>query len=144
MMAQHKTKHQIPNTKLQRNPKLQIPKPVAGSLSWSLGLGGSLEFGALIGGRISPLPDPLPTSPSWGEGIDRGLGGGIKMRLLRGPCSFRLIRICPNRRRPRESLVLVVVLVLVIGNGAFEDEDEKEDEDEAVCTCSAIHTPGRC
>src|SRR6266700_8053735 len=28
----------------------------------------------------SPLPDPLPTSPSWGEGIDRGLGGCIKMR----------------------------------------------------------------
>src|SRR5213592_1054471 len=31
----------------------------------------------------SPLPDPLPTSPSWGEGIDRGLGGGIKMRPSR-------------------------------------------------------------
>src|SRR2546425_5031687 len=31
----------------------------------------------------SPLPDPLPTSPSWGEGIDRGLGGGIKMRPRR-------------------------------------------------------------
>ena len=28
----------------------------------------------------SPLPDPLPTSPSWGEGIDRGLGSGIKTR----------------------------------------------------------------
>src|SRR6266487_4954466 len=76
-----RTKHQIPNTNLQRNPKLQIPKPVAGSLPWSLGLGASLEsgvwsleFGVLIGGRISPLP----TSPSWGEGIDRGLGGGIK------------------------------------------------------------------
>jgi hypothetical protein len=40
-----RTKHQIPNTKLQRNPKLQIPKPVAGSLPWSLGLGASLEFG---------------------------------------------------------------------------------------------------
>src|SRR2546425_314404 len=38
-------KHQSPNTKLQRNPKLQIPKPVAGSLPWSLGLGASLGFG---------------------------------------------------------------------------------------------------
>src|SRR5437773_12160526 len=28
----------------------------------------------------SPLPDPLPTSSSWGEGISRGLGGGIKTR----------------------------------------------------------------
>src|SRR5438309_7185553 len=85
------TKHQTPNTKLQRNPKLQIPKPVAGSLPWSLGLGASLEFGVwclvfgvLIGGRISPLPDPLPTSPSWGEGIHRGLGGGIKTRPFQG------------------------------------------------------------
>ena len=39
------TKHQIPNTKLQRNPKLQIPKPVAGSPPWSLRLGASLVFG---------------------------------------------------------------------------------------------------
>ena len=28
----------------------------------------------------SPLPDPLPASASCGEGIDRGLGGGIKTR----------------------------------------------------------------
>ena len=40
----------------------------------------------------------------------------------------RSIRICPNRRRPRESLVLV----LVIGNGAVEGEDEKEDDDDWV------------
>src|SRR5438445_4803400 len=45
---------------------------------------------------------------------------------------FQSISICPNRRRPRESLVLVVVLVLVIGNGEVEDEDEKEDEDDLV------------
>src|SRR5439155_25047893 len=31
----------------------------------------------------SPLPDPFPTSPPRGEGIDRGLGGGIKMRPAR-------------------------------------------------------------
>src|SRR5205814_3609795 len=56
-------KHQIPNTKLQRNPKLQIPKPVASSLPWSLGLGASLVFGvwclvfaASICGRILPAP----------------------------------------------------------------------------------------
>src|SRR5438445_13413528 len=54
---------------------------------------------------------------------------------------FQSISICPNRRRPRESLVLVVVLVLVIGNGAVEDEDEKEDDDDWVaagprCTVS--------
>src|SRR5439155_19804962 len=40
-----RTKHQIPNAKLQRDPELQIPKPVAGSLPWSLGLGASLVFG---------------------------------------------------------------------------------------------------
>src|SRR5213083_1265598 len=90
-----RTKHQIPNTKLQRNPKLQIPKPVAGSLPWSLGLGASLEFGTLIGARISPLPEPLPTCPSWGEGIDRGLGRGIKMR----PCAFK--RLGRGRPSPR-------------------------------------------
>src|SRR5947199_36673 len=39
-------KSQIPNTKLQRNPKLQIPKPAAGSPPWSLGVGASLGFGA--------------------------------------------------------------------------------------------------
>src|SRR2546427_10687967 len=44
----------------------------------------------------------------------------------------RSISICPNRRRPRESLVLVVVLVLVIGNGAVEGEEEKEDDDDWV------------
>jgi len=38
--------HQNPNTKLQRNPKLQIPKPAAGSLLWSLEFGNSLVFGA--------------------------------------------------------------------------------------------------
>src|SRR5216117_226307 len=77
-----RTKHQIPNTKLQRNPKLQIAKPVAGSLTWSLGLGASLEFGvwSFNWRKDSPLPRPLPTSPSWGEGIGRGLGGGIKTR----------------------------------------------------------------
>src|SRR5438093_12715238 len=32
----------------------------------------------------SPLPDPLPTSPSWGEGISRGPAGGIKMRPVNG------------------------------------------------------------
>src|SRR6185369_16150461 len=97
-----RTKHQIPNAKLQRNPgietpntklqtpeKLQAPTPklearagvwslelgislVFGAwclvfLAWDLELIWSLEFGALIGGRISPLPDPLPNSPSWGE-----------------------------------------------------------------------------
>src|SRR5947207_12748281 len=40
-----RTKNQIPNTKLHRNPKLQIPKPGADSLPWSLGLGAYLEFG---------------------------------------------------------------------------------------------------
>src|SRR5437016_6187721 len=44
-------KHQSPNTKLQRNPKLQIPKPVAGSLPWSFIGVWSLVFGALIGAR---------------------------------------------------------------------------------------------
>ena len=44
----------------------------------------------------------------------------------------RSISICPNRRRPRESLVLVAVLVLVIGNGAVDGEDEKEDDDDLV------------
>src|SRR6185436_1179372 len=34
------------------------------------------------------------------------------------------ISICPNRRRPSESLVLV----LVIGNGTVEDEKEDEDD----------------
>src|SRR6266496_4061589 len=76
-----RTKRQIPNTNLQRNAKLQIPKPVAGSLPWSLGLGASLEsgvwslefgvwsleFGVLIGERISPHPDP-PHSSVVGRG----------------------------------------------------------------------------
>src|SRR5437773_7348891 len=44
----------------------------------------------------------------------------------------RSISICPNRGRPRESLVLVAVLVLVIGNGAVEGEGEKEDDDDLV------------
>ena len=29
---------------------------------------------------MTGLPDPLPTSPSWGEGISCGPGGGIKLR----------------------------------------------------------------
>jgi hypothetical protein len=48
------------------------------------------------------------------------------------------VSICPNRRRPRESLVLVVILLLVIGDGALEDEEEKEDEDDLVAA------PPRC
>jgi len=28
----------------------------------------------------SPLPYPLPTPLSWGEGIDQRHGGGVKMR----------------------------------------------------------------
>src|SRR5438552_13735000 len=60
---------------------------------------------------------------------------------------FQSISICPNRRRPRESLVLV----LVIGNGAVEDEDEKEDDDDWVaapprCAVSQVFNlpPGAC
>src|SRR5437879_6168350 len=54
------------------------------------------------------------------------------------------VSICPNRRRPRESLVLVVVLVLVIGDGAVEDE--KEDEDDLIaapprCAVSRVSKP---
>jgi hypothetical protein len=53
-----RTKHQIPNTRLQRNPKLQIPKPVAGSLPWSLELGASLEFGVWSFNWRKDFPSP--------------------------------------------------------------------------------------
>ena len=39
-------KHQIPNTKLQRNPKLQVPKYATASLPWGPEFGVSLVFGA--------------------------------------------------------------------------------------------------
>jgi hypothetical protein len=39
-------KLQIPNTKLQRNPKLQGPKRGLTDLDWSLSFGASLELGA--------------------------------------------------------------------------------------------------
>src|SRR5881396_1372543 len=69
------SKHQKPSSKHQRNPRFQAPNrgPRFELETWRLELLWSLEFGALIGGKISPLPDP--TAPSWGEGIDRGLGG---------------------------------------------------------------------
>src|SRR5438128_8340647 len=54
-------KHQSPNTKLQRNSKLQIPKPVAGSLPWSLGLGATLEFG--VWWLELELAEGFPLSP---------------------------------------------------------------------------------
>src|SRR6266581_4565790 len=50
-----RTKHQIPTTRLQRNPNLQIPKPDAASLPWSLGLGASLVFGVWCLGLSSAL-----------------------------------------------------------------------------------------
>src|SRR5213596_2534969 len=39
-------KHQTPNTKLQRNPKLQIPIGAVIPQNWSLRFGTSLVFGA--------------------------------------------------------------------------------------------------
>src|SRR5437660_6295399 len=67
------TKHQTPNTKLQRNPKLQIPKPVASSLPWSLGLGASLEFGvwSFNWRKDFPSPQPSPRSCLTGRGRSR-------------------------------------------------------------------------
>src|SRR5206468_7567559 len=40
-----RTKHQIPNTKPQRNPRRQISMTAVRSVYWSLGFGASLEFG---------------------------------------------------------------------------------------------------
>src|SRR6266511_4274932 len=57
-----RTKHQIPNTKLQRNPKPQIPKAVAGAAlelgTWCFFGVWSLVFGALIGYWDFPSPRP--------------------------------------------------------------------------------------
>src|SRR5436309_11414078 len=38
---------------------------------------------------LKSLPNSLPASPSWGEGILRGLGGGIKMRPLQHTTGWR-------------------------------------------------------
>src|SRR5213596_791203 len=58
------------NTKSQTPGSREIPNFKFHNLSqacclgaWDLELLWSLEFGALIGGKISPLPDPFPTSP---------------------------------------------------------------------------------
>src|SRR6266536_2593080 len=67
-------KHQAPEKSQTSNSKTGRRLAALELGTWSFFGVWSLEFGALIGGRISPLPNPLPTSPSWGEGIDRGLG----------------------------------------------------------------------
>src|SRR5467141_3501962 len=41
-----RTKHQIPNTKLQRNSKLQIPNAASIPPNWSLRFGAALVFGS--------------------------------------------------------------------------------------------------
>ena len=64
--------------------RIVIPPP---SLKWLLSLRGTSGEGwgeGLLPSNYSALLNsPLPTSLSWGEGIDRGLGGGNKMRPLR-------------------------------------------------------------
>src|SRR6266498_1126955 len=87
-------KHQAPEKSQTSNSKTGRRLAALELGTWSFFGVWSLEFGALIGGRISPLPDPLPTSPSWGEGIDRGPGGSIKQtqslgrrkKEVTGPC----------------------------------------------------------
>src|SRR6266571_6491966 len=49
-------------------------------IQWQWGWGEGLVPSNCRALLKSPLPDPLPTSSSWGEGIDRGLGGCIKTR----------------------------------------------------------------
>src|SRR5438552_11356654 len=46
MVSGQWTKSQIPNTKLQRNPKHQTPMAAAQPVYWSLRFGASLVFGA--------------------------------------------------------------------------------------------------
>jgi len=63
--------------------RIVIPPP---SLKWLLSLRGTSGEGwgeGLLPSNYSALLNsPLPTSLSWGEGIDRGLGGGNKMRPI--------------------------------------------------------------
>src|SRR6266496_512218 len=73
-------KHQAPEKSQTSNSKTCRRLAALELGTWSFFGVWSLEFGALIGGRISPLPAPLPTSAPWGEGIDHRLGGDIKMR----------------------------------------------------------------
>src|SRR6266516_5240001 len=95
-----RTKHQIPNTKLQRNPKLQIPKPVAGSLPWSLGFGASLEFGALIGVgfRESGLQTVVARASRPCVGCTIRTGGTARATTLEAPRPPLLTSQCIQRR----------------------------------------------
>src|SRR6266852_3404940 len=63
---------------LKHAPSLKSPSPCEARAGRGLGRGArSIEFSRSF---EIPLPASLPTSLSWGEGIDRGLGGGIKTR----------------------------------------------------------------
>src|SRR5436190_23568525 len=66
-------------------PLLKSPAPSLCEARAGRGLGrGARSIELSRSFEIPALPGPLPTSPSWGEGIDRGLGAGIKTRPLPG------------------------------------------------------------
>src|SRR2546430_17703568 len=57
-------------------PSLKSCAPSPCEARGGRGLGRGARFIACRAPLKSPLPHPLPTPPSWGEGIDRGRGGG--------------------------------------------------------------------
>src|SRR5439155_12225889 len=72
--------------------KSLAPSPCERGEGWGEGLVPS-NCRALVN---SPLPDPLTTSPSWGEGIRRGLGGGIKTRCSALILPSKPLLVCAN------------------------------------------------
>src|SRR5947199_3522162 len=55
------------------------PLPLPARHERGEGWGGAGERGIELATQLtgSPLPHPLPTPPSWGEGIDQRHGGGV-------------------------------------------------------------------
>src|SRR6266545_205528 len=92
-------KHQIPNTKLQRNSKLQISKGAAIPPPWSLELGASLVFGVslVFGALLLILRQQVAAAPA-----NARLPQGLMPRGLRFFLQQRREHQQGARREPRQ------------------------------------------